>query len=59
MNSPDGDNNFPGNVTAEVTYTLTSDNAIDIKYSATTDKTTVINMTNHSISISMATPRCL
>ncbi len=48
MNSPDGDNNFPGNVTAEVTYTLTPDNAIDIKYSATTDKTTVINMTNHS-----------
>ncbi len=48
MHSPDGDNNFPGNVTAEVTYTLTADNAIDIKYSATTDKTTVINMTNHS-----------
>ncbi len=48
MNSPDGDNNFPGNVTAEVTYTLTDDNAIDINYSATTDKTTVINMTNHS-----------
>ena len=48
MNSADGDNNFPGNVTANVTYTLTGDNAIDIKYNATTDKTTVINMTNHS-----------
>lgn len=48
MDSPDGDNNFPGNVKAEVTYTLLADNAIDIKYSATTDKTTVINMTNHS-----------
>lgn len=48
MNSADGDNNFPGNVTAHVTYTLTSDNAIDINYDATTDKTTVINMTNHS-----------
>lgn len=48
MNSPDGDNNFPGNVTAEVTYTLTPDNAIDIRYTATTDKPTVINMTNHS-----------
>ena len=48
MKSADGDNNFPGNVTANVTYTLTSDNAIDIKYDATTDKTTVINMTNHS-----------
>ena len=48
MKSPDGDNNFPGNVTANVTYSLTADNAIDIKYDATTDKTTVINMTNHS-----------
>ena len=46
--SPDGDNNFPGNVTAHVTYTLTDDNAIDIKYEATTDQKTVINMTNHS-----------
>ena len=46
--SPDGDNNFPGNVTAYVTYTLTADNSIDIAYEATTDKATVINMTNHS-----------
>ena len=48
MKSADGDNNVPGNVTANVTYTLTADNAIDIKYDATTDKKTVINMTNHS-----------
>lgn len=48
MKSPDGDNNFPGNVTAIVTYQLTADNAIDIVYKATTDKKTVINMTNHS-----------
>ncbi len=48
MYSPDGDQNFPGAVTATVTYTLTSDNALDIKYEATTDKKTVINMTNHS-----------
>ena len=48
LNSPDGDANFPGNVTAKVTYTLTDDNAIDIKYSATTDAKTIINMTNHS-----------
>ncbi len=48
MDSPDGDNNFPGNVKAEVTYTLTADNAIDIAYKATTDKPTYINMTNHS-----------
>lgn len=46
--SPDGDNNFPGNLTATVKYTLTPDNALDIAYSATTDKKTVINMTNHS-----------
>lgn len=48
MKSPDGDENFPGNVTAVVTYALTGDNAIDIDYKATTDKKTVINMTNHS-----------
>ncbi len=48
MNSPDGDSNFPGNVTATVVYTLKGDNAIDISYQATTDKTTVINMTNQS-----------
>lgn len=48
LNSPDGDNNYPGNVEATVKYTLTSDNAIDIDYTATTDKTTIINMTNHS-----------
>ncbi len=48
MDSPDGDNGFPGNVTAFVTYTLTDDNAVDIQYEATTDAPTVINMTNHS-----------
>ena len=48
MDSPDGDNNFPGNVKATVTYKLTDDNAIEISYKATTDKKTVINMTNHS-----------
>ena len=48
MDSPDGDNNFPGAVTAFVTYTLTDDNKIDIKYEATTDAPTIINMTNHA-----------
>lgn len=48
MVSSDGDNLFPGEVTAKVTYTLTEDNAIEINYEATTDKETVINMTNHS-----------
>jgi len=48
MLSKDGDNNFPGNVKATVTYTAKNDNSLDIQYSATTDKETVINMTNHS-----------
>lgn len=48
MHSPAGDNNFPGNVTATVTYTLTADNKLDIAYAATTDAPTVINMTNHA-----------
>lgn len=48
LNSPDGDSNFPGNVVAKVVYTLTDDNAIDIAYEATTDKKTIINMTNHA-----------
>lgn len=46
--SPDGDMNFPGNVTASVTYTLTDDNALKIDYEAETDAPTIINMTNHS-----------
>lgn len=46
--SPDGDNNFPGEVTANVIYTLKNDNILDISYSATTDKPTIINLTNHS-----------
>lgn len=48
IDSPDGDNQFPGNVKANVTYTLQNDNALRIDYSATTDKPTIINMTNHS-----------
>ena len=46
--SPDGDNNFPGNVNATVTYTLHADNSLDLDYTATTDSKTVVNMTNHS-----------
>lgn len=44
----DGEQGFPGNITCTVTMTLTDDNAIDIKYEATTDKPTIVNMTNHS-----------
>jgi len=44
--SPDGDQGFPGTVTADVTYTV-SDDALRLDYAATTDATTVINLTNH------------
>lgn len=46
--SPDGDNGFPGEVTANCIYTLTDDNVIRMEYFATTTAPTVINMTNHS-----------
>lgn len=48
ITSPDGDNGFPGTVKATATYTVKSDNTLDIVFRATTDKETVINMTNHS-----------
>ncbi|MTI15204.1 aldose epimerase family protein [Sansalvadorimonas verongulae] len=44
----DGEEGYPGNVTSIVTYTLNDDNSLDIRYSATTDKTTVVNITQHS-----------
>ena len=46
--SPDGDNGFPGTVTAVTTYKLTADNTLDITFEATTDKETIVNMTNHN-----------
>jgi len=46
--SKDGDQNFPGTLTTKVVYTLTNDNALKIDYTATTDKDTVVNFTNHS-----------
>jgi aldose 1-epimerase len=45
---PDGYNGFPGAVTNVVTYTLTQGNALRIDYKATTTKSTVINLTNHT-----------
>ena len=45
--SKDGDQGFPGTVTAHVRYSLLH-NALRIDYSVTTDKTTVVNLTNHS-----------
>ena len=47
----DGENGFPGTLTTDVTYMLTRDNQIRIDYRATTDKDTVVNLTNPAISI--------
>ena len=46
--SPDGENGFPGTLTTRVTYTLTDDDVFRIDYQASTDKPTVVNLTNHS-----------
>jgi aldose 1-epimerase len=46
--SPDGDAGFPGNLAAEVTYRLGLANDLRIDYTATTDRPTVVNLTNHS-----------
>ncbi|MDR1623718.1 MAG: galactose mutarotase [Tannerellaceae bacterium] len=46
--SRDGEAGFPGNLDIKVTYTLKDNNAIAINYEATTDKATLVNLTNHS-----------
>ncbi|MGY4536220.1 aldose 1-epimerase [Mucilaginibacter sp. UYNi724] len=44
----DMEGGFPGNLNVKVTYQITDDNAMKVSYSATTDKSTVVNLTNHA-----------
>ena len=46
--SPDMEEGFPGNLVVKVTYSLTDTNTVKMEYEATTDKTTVVNLTNHT-----------
>lgn len=46
--SPDGENGFPGNLQLFLTYRLTEDNALELTYTATTDRPTVLNPSHHS-----------
>jgi aldose 1-epimerase len=46
--SPDGDQGYPGRLTAHVSYTLTNRNEIRVNYRATTNAPTIVNLTNHS-----------
>jgi len=48
LNSPDGDQGFPGNATVHVTYSLDDNGGLHIVYEAVSDQDTVFNLTNHS-----------
>jgi aldose 1-epimerase len=47
LDSPDGDQGMPGHVKVRVTYRFTNDNALRLDFTATTDKATPVNLTNH------------
>lgn len=46
--SPDGEEGYPGNIKVKISYTLCHDNAVRIEYYACTDRTTILNLTNHA-----------
>ena len=48
LESPDGDENYPGNLTARIAYTWSDDNVLKIELGAVTDVSTVVNLTNHT-----------
>lgn len=47
--SPDGEEGYPGELTVQVTYAVTDDNALRIGYRARTDRPTVVNLSNHTL----------